>query len=270
MSYPQPPAPAGYPAGQPRLRGRIPLRLGIIFLVLGIAGIVVGGITAYNGALKKVDSFQRITIPPAGHAVYKHVTFGTGGYVAYYEAHNASSKSIPEIPIKMQTPSGSINTLDTPYGGTSGGNKVKSLTYDYNGHNGVALWQFNISQKGTYLVRVEGNTNAASGAKIAFGRSIGKSTAIGVLLVVLGVLLLIAGVILLIIGLVKRSRSKRERDAMLAGMPYGGYGPPMGVPPAAPVQPGYSPPSYGQPPPQSGYPPPPPPQQSQWPPSNES
>lgn len=269
MSYPQPPAPAAYPAGQPRLRGRTPLRLGIIFLVLGIAAAVVGGIIAVNGALKKVDSFQRISIPPAGHAVYKHVKFGTGGYVAYYEAKSASAQSIPEIPIKMQTPSGSIKTLDTPYGGTSGGSKVKSLTYNYNGHNGVALWQFTISQKGTYLVRVEGNTNAASDAKIAFGRSIGKSTAVGALLIVLGILLLIAGVILLIVGLVKRSRSKRERDAMLASGPYGGYGPPMGAPPP-PVQPGYSPPSYGQPPAQPGYPPSPPPQQSQWPPSNES
>ena len=69
--------------------------------------------------------------------------------------------------------------LDTPYGGKSGGKNVKSLTYDYNGHKGVALWQFTITEKGKYNVAVGGNTQADPDAKIAFGRSIGKSTAIG-------------------------------------------------------------------------------------------
>jgi hypothetical protein len=88
MSYPPPPPPA-VPAqsGKPRLRGRTPLRLAIIFLVLGVAGMVVGGIIAVNGALKKVDKFSRIDVPSAASgAVNKDkITFGTGGYIAYYE-----------------------------------------------------------------------------------------------------------------------------------------------------------------------------------------
>ena len=66
---------------------------------------------------------------------------------------------------------------------------MKTLSYDYNDHKGVALWQFTITEKGTYTVEVAGNEQADSDATVAFGRSIGKSTAIGGVLVVVGVLL---------------------------------------------------------------------------------
>lgn len=244
MSYPPPPpsaAPA--PPGKPRLRGRIPLRLALIIGILGIAGLVVGGIIAVNGALKKVDNFSRIDVPSAASGTINKDTihFGTGGYIAYYEAPDASSSSIPAVPVRLTSPSGSAKILDTPYGGKSGGKDVKSLTYDYNGHKGVALWQFNITQAGSYLVEVGGNRNANSTAKMAFGRSIGKSTVVGGVLIVIGVLLVVAAIILLIVGLVKRSRSKKE----LATAEAYGYPPP----------PGYAPRTYGQG--YQGYPRPP-------------
>ncbi len=257
MSYPPPPPSAPAPSGKPRLRGRIPLRLALIFGILGIAGLVVGGIIAVNGALKKVDDFSRINIPSAssGTANKDTISFSTGGYVAYYEASDATSNSIPAIPVRITSPSGTQKVLDTPYGGKSGGKDVKSLSYDYNGHKGVALWQFTITEKGKYLVEVAGNPKANGSAKMAFGRSIGKSTAIGGVLVVVGVLLLITAIILLIIGLVKRSRNKKE---LAAAGSYGGYPPPPGY---APPAPGYGPPPGYAPPQQQGWqqPPPPPP-----------
>ena len=260
MSYPPPPPPAV--PGKTGLRGRIPLRLAIIFLVLGIAGVVIGGVVAVNGALKKVDSFTRITVPASGSVNSKNITFsGTGGYIVYYESRNADSSGIPAIPVRLTSPSGKQQVLETPYGGKSGSKNVKSLSYDYNGHKGVALWQFNVPAKGTYKIEVAGNSRADSDAKVAIGRSIGKSTAVGAVLIVLGVLLLIAGIVLLIVGLVKRSHSKKELAAAQAYHAQGGgyYGGPPG-----PQQYGAgAPPAYG-PPPQYGAPPPPPP--GQWPP----
>lgn len=262
MSYPPPPPPA-YPsgAGQPRPRGRTPLRLGIIFLVLGLAGIIAGAVVALNGALKKVDDFQRVAAPTlaSGSINSKKIDFGgTGGFIAYYESKNADPSGIPGVPVRLTSPSGKVQVLSTPYGGKSGGKDVKSLTYDFNGHKGVALWQFSVTEKGTYTVDVAGNSRTDADAKIAFGRSIGASTAVGAVLLVLGILLFIAGLILLIIGLVKRSRSKKEMAAAQAAYGQGGYGqggygqPGYGPPPQQYGQPGYAP----APGPQAAYPPP--------------
>jgi hypothetical protein len=245
MSYPTAPPPG--PTGKPRLRGRTPLRLAIILLVLGVAGLIVGGIVAVNGTLKKVDNFPRIEVPTAsGQVSHRSVTLGTGGYVAYYESADATSKRIPSIPVTYQIGSSAPVRLTTPYGGHAGQNAVKSLTYDYNGHKGVALWQFTVSRAGLYTFVVGASALADSDAHIAIGRSIGKSTAVGASLIAVGVLLLIAGIVLLIVGLVKRSRHKNE----LAAVGSGGYPPPPGYPGQGYPQPGYPQQGY----PQQGYP----------------
>lgn len=279
MSYPPPPPPPGAfpgnPGDKPRLRGRTPLRLAIIFLVLGVAGLIGGGVVAVNGALKKVDSFHRVDVPSGETVATKKVDFGgTGGFIAYYESKNAKSSRIPAIPVRLTSPSGKQQLLDTPYGGKSGGKDVKSLSYDYDGHKGVALWQFSIREKGTYTVEVEGSSQADSDATVAFGRSIGKSTAIGGTLIAVGVLLLIAGIILLIIGLVKRSHSKKELAAAQAYGQPGSYGPPAGYGQQQypgqqyPPQQAYPPPSYGPPPPPAPPPPGQSPPENPWPPAH--
>ena len=106
MTYAPPPVPASAGAGKPRLRGRIPLRLAIIFLILGIAGIAVGAVIAYNGALKKVNDFQRITIPQNGTGpVSKKINFGgTGGFIAYYESKNANIQPNSQHPNSAHEP----------------------------------------------------------------------------------------------------------------------------------------------------------------------
>lgn len=156
-----------------------------------------------------------------------------GNYVAYYEAHDISSstKIVPPVRVAIQSPTKTVRELTTPYGGRSDG-KIKPLTYDYDGHHGVARFQFKITEKGTYQVEVQGGPGVATDADIAFGKSIAGGIAVGAVLVIPGVLLLIAAVVLFIVGLVKRSGHKKE----LAGGPYGGgapFPPPGRQPPGA-------------------------------------
>lgn len=248
MSYP-PPGQSPYPPGPPpgggyggppkHLRGRIPLRLSVIFLVVGIALVVVGGVVVANNSLGKVDSFSRVSVASgSGTATFT----GTGGYLAYYEAPGVGSSTdrVPLPLITLRSPSGKTMTLETLYGGhaRSDGRINSRLTYNYNGHNGVAIYQFTINEKGTYQVQLQAPGNTDPRSDIAFGTSIAGGLAIGVALIIPGILLFVAGIVLLIVGLVKRSRHKGQLASYGAGY-GGGYGGYSGGPP---------PPNYGYPP----------------------
>jgi len=204
---------------------------------------VVGGVVVGTKALGKVNSFGRVSIASGSGTVTLN---GTGKWVGYYEADNVSSSisAIPQFQVAVTGPSGQLVTIK-PYGNRSDG-KVKKLTYSYNGHKGAAAFQFNVSQAGTYTIRVQAVDSLPAGADVAIGRDIETGTVVGGLLIVGGVLFLIAAIVLLIIGLVKRSRHKKERAT-------GGYG---GYPPPGYAPPGYAPPGYAPP----GYAP-----QQQWP-----
>ncbi len=235
----------------------------------------------------KVNKFTRINIAQSSSTITTgHVTFGTGGYIAYYESAQLNEKQVPIVPIRLTSPSGKQLIPTTLYGGEdirkhpAGTHNLGGLTYDFQNHHGTAVWQFNLSEPGLYKVEVEGAPNAPAGSDMAFGRSIGKSTAVGAILIGVGALLFVAGLILLIVGLVKRSRSKKELAAVGSGTPYGGFGAPMYGQPGQPQQPQQ--PQYGQqpgygtpPPPPQGYSPPPPagpqqPQQNPWPPQTDN
>lgn len=180
----------------------------------------------------KVDDFARVPVAGGGTVQLDR----TGKYLAYYEADNVDSgiSRVPVPAIRLTDPSGKQMVLSTLYGGKSvqSGQISTKLTYDYNSHRGVAIYQFTISTKGQYQVEVGPSSEAAPGSKIAFGESIAGGTVLGVLLVLPGVGLIIAAIVLLIVGLVKRGRHKKE----LAQYPYGG--PPQNYPP----QPGFGPP----------------------------
>ena len=177
-------------------------------MALGVVLIIVGIVVVITGSLSKVNGFQRVRLADGSGAV----TFsGTGGYVAYYEAGDVSSSTsnVPLIAITLTGPSGTTFPLTTPYGGRTDG-RITKLDYDYNGHHGLALYQFHISEPGSYQVQLAPNRNAPPDAQIAFGRSIAAGTVAGALLVLAGVLVLVGGLVTLIVGLVKRSRHKRE------------------------------------------------------------
>jgi hypothetical protein len=280
--YPYPQTPYGQPYGAPpavppRLRGGTPLKVALAFGVVGVVLLVVGGLIGFTQGLQKVDNFSRVSIAAGrGTADFPNA----GNYVAYYEASNVTS-SIRQVPlplIALHSPSGKVQVLDTLYGGSTRASRhLKStVTYQYHGHNGVAIYQFHISEPGRYDVLIQATGLEPQGANIAFGKSIAGGLAIGVILAVVGVVLLVIAIILLIIGLVQRSRSRKQ---VAAAQGYGGP-PTYGAPP-----PGYGggppsgygggqPPDYGggQPPGYGGGPPPgyggsPP--QGTWPPQQE-
>ncbi len=243
------------------MRGRTPIRLAIIFLVLGVAALIVGGLIAVNGRLDKVDAFPRVRVSSIpGQVSTGQVGFGTGGYIAYYESPDLDPKNIPIPAIRLTSPSGVTIVPHILYGGEDvtadpgGPHRLASLTYRTDGRRGAAVWTFTIHQPGRYTVQVAGNINADSGARMAFGRSIATSTVAAGLTVAGGILLLVAGIVLLVVGLVRRGRHRRELAALgywgQAGAPPG-Y-PPPGYPPPGYPPPGYPPPNY--PPP--NYPPP--------------
>jgi hypothetical protein len=259
MSYPPPPGQSPYPPGPPpygpppsgppqygggygappkHLRGRTPLRLALIFGVVGLALVIVGAIIIAKKSFSAVDNFQRVSVASGTGTV----SFtNAGNYLAYYEADNVNSgiKSVPVPLVALQSPSGKDMTLDTLYGGgnrASGQIKTR-LTYGYNGHKGVAIYQFKITETGQYKVQVQATAGTAPNSDIAFGKSIGGGIALGAGLVVPGALLLVTAIILLIIGLVKRSRHKKQIAAG-AGGGYGGPPPPnYPYPPQGPQPP---------------------------------
>jgi hypothetical protein len=228
---------------------------------------VAGGIGT-SRSLSAVNSFQRIGVTAdfPDPTTAPTITFThPGGYIAYYEGSdiNDSHLLIQPVQVELLDPAGKVIDINTRYGQLTG-NKVKVLTYDYNGHHGAALYQFHITTVGSYKVAAV-STQTPAGAKMAFGKSIATGTVVGGGLIVGGVLFLVAAIVLFIVGTVKRRRHKKQLAAGV-GM-YPPPGPPAGYPPAGfpapgyqqpPPPPGYSmPPAPGYQPPPSGFQPPP-------------
>jgi hypothetical protein len=225
---PYQPYPQQYGAGAPsRPRGRTPLWLALIFGVVGIALLIVGGVVGFSQGLQKVDGFQRVSLAQRSATLH----FAAGNYLAYYEApdYNTNSNTVPVVDVQMRNVHTGQFVGGQLYGGGAN-HKVKSLTYDYNGHHGAALYQFTIKQGGAYVVAVAASpgSSASPRADIAFGKSIAGGLAAGGIVAIVGVLLIIAAIVLLIVGLVQRSRS-RKRIAAAQG--YGGPTPGYGYPP---------------------------------------
>jgi hypothetical protein len=259
MTSPYPPGP--YVAAAPaHHRGRRAIQVGIVLLALAVVAVVIGIVIIATRSLGKVNDFQRITVTDQTGTV----SFDkSGGYVAYYESKTVSSddKTVPLIGVTLKSPSGQIITVDTPYGGRTDG-QIKSLHYGYNGHNGIAMWQFHISETGTYQVQLTPNSLDAPDAKVAFGTSIAAGTAAGAGIAGLGVLFGIAGLITLIVGLVRRGRHKSELAGQYGGGYPGGYG---GAAPGAPWPPAPYQQPQAQPQPQQW----PIDQQQPWPPAGQ-
>jgi hypothetical protein len=272
-AYPPAPGPVAGDPGKVRLRGRIPRILGWVFLALAIALFAAGAAVIGTKSLGKVNGFHRIAYPQGGTVSLD----GSGKWIIYLEASNADSLS--RIPFQVQVLAPSGNQIPVQYYGNPGqGEKVSKFTYDYNGHHGIAAYQFNAPVAGSYQIRGAGQP-LPPGADLAVGRDITTSTVVGGALIGGGVLFGIAAIVLLIVGYVKRSRHKNELRAGAFGAPAwgvpGGYaGPPPGYTPppggyGAPPSGGYGAPppggpggyspqpgGYGSPPP-GGYTPPP-------------
>ena len=179
----------------------------------------------------------------------------TGKYVVYYESSSVadSPNQVYLIPVRLtNTATGATITPDAPFGNRSDG-KIKILTYDQDGHKGVAMWQFDVAQAGTYKVESIPGPRTASDGVLAFGPSIESGVVAGGLLVVVGILAVVAALVTLVVGLVRRRRHKRQlRTAGPYGAAPGGYGAPGGYEPYEPGGP--QPPPTEQPPDRPGNP----------------
>jgi hypothetical protein len=272
MSYPPPPSPAyppgpgAPPPGKVRLRGRIPRILGWTLLGLAVALFIAGVVVVGTKSYSKVNGFQRVPVPTNNSTVrFDH----PGKYVAYYEASDVDSgiREVPAVGVAIQAPDGTVTRITHGYKEHSDG-KIDIFTYNYNGHKGVGLYEFNITQTGVYHVATRPTPSTASDAQIAFGKDISGGAVAGGVLVIIGIVFGIAAIVLLIIGYVKRSNHKGELQRgqqywggvptpAYGGQPSGGYGAPQGF---APPPPGFQPPPQ-QGPPQQGPPQQGPPQQ---------
>jgi hypothetical protein len=286
MSYPPPPP--GAPARPGRLRGHTGIRVGAILAIVGLVALIVGIVVLATQSLSKVNDFQRVSFAQGSGSI----TFNkTGDYVAYYEAPDVTSsiKVVPAFRLLLVNHATRAPVSLVPYGNNANG-KIDKLTYNYNGHKGVAVVEYHIGSPGQYDVALQPSSDVAPSAKIAFGQSIEKGTIVGGLLAGVGFLVLLAGVIVLVIGLVRR-RGHKKQLATASG--YGAYPPPygqqgypqqgypqqgypqQGYQPQGYGQQGYPPPGYGQQGPPTGYPLPgygqqqPPPGEWQQPPSLE-
>ncbi|HET6878431.1 MAG TPA: hypothetical protein VFH38_12940 [Jatrophihabitans sp.] len=234
QQYPGAPAPP--PPGGVRKRGRTPLRLALIFGVIGVVLLVVGGIVGFSAGLNKVDNFQRVSVAQGRGTIH----LNAGNYLAYYESpdYNTSSNSVPVVIVQMRNSRTGALVTGQLYGNRSD-RKVSTLTYDHNGHHGAALYQFSIKTSGNYDVAlgVPPSSNASPRSDMAFGPSIAGGLAAGGILAIVGVLLIIAAVVLLIVGLVQRSKGSKQPAAVPYGPPPG-----SGYPPPQQPGSGYSPP----------------------------
>jgi hypothetical protein len=247
--------------------------LGWIFLGVAVVAFVIGGVVLGTKSLSQVNDFQRVSFEQGGPVQLD----GTGKWVVYLEAGNVDS--LQRIPFRLAVSGPSGLPLRVAYYGDPGpGEKVHKFTYDYNGHTGIAAFQFTVTTPGQYTLRAQAVEPVPSDARLAVGRDIAGSTIVGALFIVAGVVFAIAAAVLLIVGYVMRSRHKAELRAgqYWGGAPpmtYGqGYGPqpafgvPQGYPPPPPgygPTPGYgAPPGYGVPPAPPGYGPPPTPPES--------
>ena len=199
--------------GQPTgLRGGRTLRLAIAFAVAGVA-LIVAGVLVTQHALSKVPGFARVGVSAGSGSVQ----LSAGKYLAYFESGKVTRgvDRVPLVPVQLTSPGGTKTVLNTLYGGkkvkdANGTNDIRPLDYHYQGHNGVALYQFTINQTGRYQVQLSQPANVPDDANMAFGASIGMGKAIGTVLVALGVVLLVVAVVLLSVGLIRRARHKKQ------------------------------------------------------------
>ena len=245
-AFPVAPSP-GAPAAPPKLRGRKAVTTGLVLLAVGIILVVAGGVTGVTRGLSKVDHFKRAPVVGSGSEAVD--LDRTGKYVVYYESSSVadSPNQVYLIPVRLtNTATGATITPDAPFGNRSDG-KIKILTYDQDGHKGVAMWQFDVAQAGTYKVESIPGPRTASDGVLAFGPSIESGVVAGGLLVVVGILAVVAALVTLVVGLVRRRRHKRQlRTAGPYGAAPGGYGAPGGYEPYEPGGP--QPPPTEQPP----------------------
>ena len=220
-------------------KGGIALGLGIIFVVLGIAGGIYGLVSGFTTLQHRVDELQRVPLSQGGALRLTE----SGSYKVFVERPSKGYSATPNIAIT--SPAGERIPLQFD---------SVSETYDVGGRHGRKIGKILISEPGDYGFSVPSGLSGGQG-QLAVGRRspLGALAAI-VSGVVIGGGTVVAGIILLILGGIRRSRSKQPP---LGGYPGGGA---WAAPPA--MAPGAG--GWNQPANPGGWAPPPPSPAPSW------
>ena len=178
--------------------GRVWYWVALAVFVAGVAWWVVSFVTV----TERVNSFQRAPFPGTGV-----ISLTRGDYVVYYEGRGASSGTVPEGHIHMDSLSESAAGGDmtmTPHSG--------SLTYQFGSHVGAAAGTVQIPVSGRYWVQ---STSATlRGGHLAFGSSV-AGWIVGAVVptaVVPAAVLMLAGVVgAIVVAIIRHKRLERAR-----------------------------------------------------------
>lgn len=201
---------------------------GLIILAI-VGSIMILGNTVLDLS-DKVDDFERVSMPGSGTV---EIT-GTGGFTLYHEFSGASGEfgRSSALQVTMAGPDGQPVDLELYTG---------NVNYDYGGHEGVALFSFQVDEPGQYTVVGEGDSG-----QVAIGRGIGRGLVGGILFgLFVGFAGFVAGVIIIIVVGVRRGRDRRSRQVI--GGQWGRGTPPPGAGWGAAAYPGAQPGYAGAP-----------------------
>ncbi len=222
----------------PSRAGRVPLVLGIVFIVLGVLGGIGSVVGLVSAAVKASDALtssvystpmdQQLQLTPGSYLVYERVDAPLDG--------GSFQGTLTSSDVSVTGPDGSALAVSDP------------TLLEYVKRGGVrydSAAAFEVPTAGTYDVKISGDqaTHVIVGHRIA---SIVTQAGPWVGGVALFALLFVAGVILLIVGLVKRSRARKAQQVVPGFGEVPGYAT-VGYSTPEPVSPGYGSPGYSSP-----------------------
>lgn len=131
---------------------------GVIFAAAATIAILVA-VFGFKGMVDRVDELQRAPATEAGAAV---TLTEPGGYTVYYEAPgvNDAPGRLPGVAVQPLDGAAPVTVRDYS----------SDFTYDFGGHEGVAVATFRLDRPGRYRLRASGG---AGGGELAVGRAIG-------------------------------------------------------------------------------------------------
>lgn len=132
---------------------------GVIFAVAALTAALVA-ILGFKSMVDRVDELQRVPATEAGAAV---TLARPGGYTVYYEAPgvNDAPGRLPSVAVQPLDGAAPVELRDYS----------SEFTYDFGGHEGVAVATFRLQRPGRYRLGASGG--GAGGGELAVGRGIG-------------------------------------------------------------------------------------------------
>ena len=184
-----------------------------VWVLLGAAAaaVIAGAVVLATTSGTSIADFQRIPFT----AGQRSVQLAGGRWVGYYESRTLTPTrpAVPDFRPLIRDPRGAQVNIENY---AAPGGRQPGLTYDKDGHRGIAVFQFEAPQAGSFEVRLQFAGAMPPGADVAIGRDLAAGTSTprsGVVLVAVGGLGLVLAVLLLVAGHRRRDRTVVSGDA---------------------------------------------------------